>query len=225
MMNMDGSEMQVTKSGLQMINNDGSRVIVNDGCMELVSPGGEKIRMKGGNSLTLETPHLTIHKQKDGSQRRAPRRGRDEEEDYDSYDEYEESYERHRGRTHHRPMPRCEYNRSYSCRPAVRRVHCEHRHYTECVNSPCEVQCGYSTMQAYPCYHPAPAPLPAAPPPPPVTHHTHSHTTTYYPYQAPPPMSQTYVSQTQYYGTTTGGGGGVVHSIGGVPVVLPMEYS
>jgi len=70
------------------------------------------------------------------------------------------------------------------------------------------------------------APPPPPPPPPPV--HTHHHTTSYYPYpvHTAPPIQQ-YVNQTTTaygygYGPATVGGG-VVHSIGGVPVVLPIE--
>jgi len=241
MQNPDGLSMKMTRGGMQLVNNDGSMVIMNGGGMEIVSPEGEKIRMKGSNSVTFESPGITIHKDRRGviqnsadeqrGGREGVRRGVGRRYDPHLCDGcHEEEGDHHecannkcncaeynkRCQASGTTCFRCEHHHTHTYHAPAQ---CESRHYNHCCEASPPAPC-------HTVYHHTP------PPPPQPSTHTHSHTTSYYPYQVAPPLPQvlthTYVSQQNqqvygYGGNTVhhSGGGGVVHSIGGVPLFLP----
>jgi len=235
--------------------------------------------MKGNNSVTFESPSMTIRRDKTGAystgtkdQGGKERRGRYDPRDGGAYEDYETTENREFCEAAHckcdqfnkrscscRQLPtgsgcfRDEHvhsrttfhakncNHTTSCNCFQQPSRCDRMHFTHPGGAPPGAILN-PTSHMYHSYIPSPAP----PPPPPSTH-THSHTTSYYPYQPPPQpiLTQTVVTQqTQmqmgggYYGggyagggygvagygrSTATAGGAVVKSIGGVPVVLPID--
>jgi len=205
--------------------------------------------MKGSNSVTFESPGITIHKDRRGviqnsadeqrGGREGVRRGVGRRYDPHLCDGcHEEEGDHHecannkcncaeynkRCQASGTTCFRCEHHHTHTYHAPAQ---CESRHYNHCCEASPPAPCHTGHV-----YHHTYAP----PPPPQPSTHTHSHTTSYYPYQVAPPLpqvlSQTYVSQQNqqvsgygygYGGNTVhhSGGGGVVHSIGGVPLFLP----